>query len=42
MRQRLKKIILLVIVIVLTVSGVQQIVKGGRERRHIMNVMINM
>ena len=31
MRQRLKKIILLAIVIVLTVSGVQQIVKGGRE-----------
>ena len=31
MRQRLKKIILLAIVIVLTVSGVQQIVKGIRE-----------
>ena len=31
MKQRLKKIILLAIVIVLTVSGVQQIVKGIRE-----------
>lgn len=31
MKQRLKKIILLAIVIVMTVSGVQQIVKGVRE-----------